>query len=367
MRRITPLAWLGLVAALLAALVVGAVTAPAMGAALATPAPSPSPSGSPGPQPLQPVWNPNCPPPPLPAGGQGYAPLCWFAPSGFPATGYDVYVLQAAGFTKVASTTYTSAILGGFTFGRTYTFYVIAKDASGNLSRPSLPRNVIAVSGVAPTPTPTPTGDTTPPSTPTGLRDNCVADFPGTAFCWTPSTDNVGVTGYLVFRQTATGYVKAGTSSHPGFMEGGLVTGQRYLYFVVAVDAAGNLSPASDLVSVLAREGLPIPTPSCKVAYTQSVWETGMSVTVTITNTDTKPINGWKLAFTFPNAGERLTPPGWSAVWTQTGSTVTATNIGWNQTLSPGQSTQIGFSGTHTGSAAKPAAFTLNGAACAVA
>ncbi|WP_197043009.1 cellulose binding domain-containing protein, partial [Microbispora rosea] len=46
---------------------------------------------------------------------------------------------------------------------------------------------------------------------------------------------------------------------------------------------------------------------------------------------------------------------------------VTATNVGYNGTMAPGSTTEIGFQATHTGNAAKPTVFTLNGVTCDVA
>jgi cellulase/cellobiase CelA1 len=87
---------------------------------------------------------------------------------------------------------------------------------------------------------------------------------------------------------------------------------------------------------------------------------------VVVTNTGATPVSGWTLAFTLP-AGQRVTPPGWSANWAQAGQAVTATPLSWNGTLPPGGATSIGFNGSHTGNTGEPAAFTLNGQACAVA
>ncbi len=66
-----------------------------------------------------------------------------------------------------------------------------------------------------------------------------------------------------------------------------------------------------------------------------------------ITNTAPLPLAGWSLAFEYAN-GQKVTQ-GWSATWSQTGATVTATGVAWNATLAPGASTEIGFNGTHTG------------------
>ena len=87
-----------------------------------------------------------------------------------------------------------------------------------------------------------------------------------------------------------------------------------------------------------------------------------MSVNVKVKNTGTTALSGWTLRFALPT-GQSLAQ-GWSATWTQTGQTVTATNVAWNGTLAPGASLDVGFNGTHTGSTASPTSFTLNGATC---
>ena len=55
---------------------------------------------------------------------------------------------------------------------------------------------------------------------------------------------------------------------------------------------------------------------------------------------------------------------GWSGVYSQTGAAVTVTNAAWNGTIPAGGSVDIGFNGSHTGTNARPTAFTVNGAAC---
>ncbi|GAA0374731.1 hypothetical protein GCM10009530_26570 [Microbispora corallina] len=336
------------------------------------PSPSPSPGGDVTP-PSRPSGITLCPPP-LPAGDtRGVVGLCWSASTDdVGVTGYEVYRLDTGGFVKAASPTGTITVISGLIRSRVYTFYIVAKDAAGNTSEPSALVNAAAVTGMYVSPTPTP-GDTTPPSRPAGLRDYCAYDFRGTSFCWNPSTDDVGVTRYDVYRQTATGYLRVGTTTSTFFMEGGLVTGRSYTYFVVAEDAAGNLSLPSDLLAALAREGFPTPSPSpsptppgCAVTYADTSWSTGFTASVTITNTGTAPIDGWTLRFAFPSTGQRLTQ-GWSATWSQSGSAVTAVNMPWNAVIRPGASVQIGFNGAHTGTDPHPAAFTLNGTACSAA
>ena len=64
-------------------------------------------------------------------------------------------------------------------------------------------------------------------------------------------------------------------------------------------------------------------------------------------------------------AGQSITS-GWNATFSPNSGQVTARNVSYNGVLAPGASTSIGFQATHTGNTARPAAFTLNGAACTV-
>lgn len=109
----------------------------------------------------------------------------------------------------------------------------------------------------------------------------------------------------------------------------------------------------------------PSPPGACRVAATVNAWNTGLTEDLTITNTSTTAVNGWTLAFTLPG-GQTITS-GWSATYTPASGTVAATNVSYNATIAPGASVGIGFQATHTGNAAKPTSFTLNGAACVTA
>ncbi len=96
-----------------------------------------------------------------------------------------------------------------------------------------------------------------------------------------------------------------------------------------------------------------------------SQWPGGFTAEVTITNLGA-PLSGWRLEFQFPSASQQVTQ-GWNAVWSQSGQSVTATNASWNGNLGTNQSVSAGFNGAWSGSNPVPAAFTLNGQACATA
>ncbi|NTW39661.1 MAG: exoglucanase [Cellulomonadaceae bacterium] len=259
-------------------------------------------------------------------------------------TGYDVY----RGATRVGSSATTTFTDSGLTASTAYSYTVTAKDAAGNVSAAS---SALSVTTSAPTP------DTTAPSVPTGLAATGTTSAT-VSLTWQPSTDNVAVTGYDVYR----GATLAGSSATTSFTDTGLTASTAYSYTVKAKDAAGNISVASSALSVTTAPVAPVA--SCKVGYTANSWNTGFSVNVKVTNTGTAPLTGWSLGFAFAN-GQKVTQ-GWSASWSQTGAQVTATNAPWNGSIAAGQSVDLGFNGSHTGTNTNPTAFTLNGSACTV-
>lgn len=146
-------------------------------------------------------------------------------------TGYDVYQNGAL----LGSSATTSYAVSGLTASTTYTFYVKAKDAAGNQSANS---NTVSVTTLAATP------DTTAPSTPTLSASGTTQTT--TNLSWSAATDNVGVTGYDVYRNGAFLASSATTS----YTASGLTAATTYSFYVVAKDAAGNQSAASNTVSV---------------------------------------------------------------------------------------------------------------------
>jgi len=94
-----------------------------------------------------------------------------------------------------------------------------------------------------------PPADSEPPGAPSDLGATAVSTGE-IDLGWTASADNVGVTGYRVYRSTDGGnFSLVGTSSTTGLADVGLSASTTYWYFVTAVDAAGNESAASDIAS----------------------------------------------------------------------------------------------------------------------
>ncbi|MGA5701455.1 GH12 family glycosyl hydrolase domain-containing protein [Peterkaempfera bronchialis] len=108
-------------------------------------------------------------------------------------------------------------------------------------------------------------------------------------------------------------------------------------------------------------------TGGCKIAYVANSWPGGFTADVTVTNSGSTAVNGWKVGFTLPS-GQTITNA-WNASITPSSGAVTATNTSSNGQIAANGGTQsFGFQGTYTGSTfAKPAQFTLNGTACTTA
>ncbi|HKT00809.1 MAG TPA: cellulose-binding domain-containing protein [Rugosimonospora sp.] len=103
-------------------------------------------------------------------------------------------------------------------------------------------------------------------------------------------------------------------------------------------------------------------TTGCQVSYTiSSQWTGGFGANVAITNLG-DPISAWTLRWSFAT-GQTVTQA-WNATVTQSGSAVTATNVGYNGSLATGASTSFGFNGAWTSGNPVPSSFTVNGTTC---
>src|SRR5204863_5448535 len=102
----------------------------------------------------------------------------------------------------------------------------------------------------------TPSADTTPPTTPTGLTA-AAAGSTGANLSWSASTDNVGVTAYIVRRNG----VQVATPAATSYTDTGLPVGT-YSYTVAARDAAGNISPNSATASITIADTTAPTTPT---------------------------------------------------------------------------------------------------------
>lgn len=147
-------------------------------------------------------------------------------------TAYDIF-RNGSLLATVATTTYNAS---GLSANTTYAFIVKAKDAAGNVSAASNSVSVTTLSNNT---------DTVAPSTPTNLAASLTTQN-STALAWTISTDNIAVTGYDIFRNG----VYLATATTNSYAVTGLSGRTTYAFTVKAKDAAGNVSAASNSVSI---------------------------------------------------------------------------------------------------------------------
>jgi chitodextrinase len=164
----------------------------------------------------------------------------------------------------------------GLTPNTTYTYTIAARDLVGNTSALSAPVNATTLSGAT-----TPPPDTTSPSIPQNLIATAVSTSQ-INLSWSPSTDNVGVTGYKIYRNGSLIFTSTGTSFSN---TSGLSPATTYSYAVAAVDAAGNSSNQSLSVSAT-TQGSSFPTPTVSITASPASITAGQSSTLTWSSTN---------------------------------------------------------------------------------
>jgi chitodextrinase len=165
-------------------------------------------------------------------GGTGQAALSWQASTdNIGVTGYSIY-RDGTQIASVGGTTlsYTDTGLAG----GSYSYTVRAVDAAGN---PSDPSNTASAT-VSP-------ADTQKPTVPSTLTATATS-WNRIDLSWQASSDNVGVTGYRVYRNGAQ-IASLGTTT--SYSDPSVTPSTSYSYEVRALDAAGNLSDPSNAAS----------------------------------------------------------------------------------------------------------------------
>ena len=179
------------------------------------------------------------------AGSSSQVTLGWTASTdNVGVTGYLVERctgIACSTFAQVGTSSTAAYIDTAVSPSTSYSYRVRATDAANNLS---------GYSNVAGATTPA-APDTQRPTAPAGLAATAGSSSQVT-LGWTASTDNVGVTGYLVERCTGIAcstFAQVGTSSTAAYTDATVGPSTSYSYRVRATDAANNLSGYSNVAS----------------------------------------------------------------------------------------------------------------------
>jgi uncharacterized delta-60 repeat protein len=148
-------------------------------------------------------------------------------------TGYEVFRDGAA--TAIGTTTATTFSDSGLAPDSTHSYAVVAVDAAGN--RSPLSNTASATTSSAP-------HDVTPPTAPADLAATVNVDARVINLSWSAATDNVGVTGYRVFRDNSSTPIATVTGTT--FSDSNQLG--THSYVVAAIDAAGNQSGFSNTI-----------------------------------------------------------------------------------------------------------------------
>jgi chitodextrinase len=154
--------------------------------------------------------------------------------------GYEVY-LSSSLHTTVTTNSYTFTGLSGNT---NYEVTIKSYDASGNKSAFSSALNVK-------------TADGSKPTVPSNVTSSAVSAS-GFTVTWTPSSDDVGVSGYEIYKDN----VKVTTTASTSYVFSGLDNYQDYSITIKAFDGSGNVSDSSTplVIKTLDNEDPSIPS-----------------------------------------------------------------------------------------------------------
>jgi titin len=183
----------------------------------------------------------------------------------------DNVTFAQIGTAGASTTTYSNPNLAPKTL---YYYRVRATNASGD-------------SGYTNVSSATTAADTTPPPAPSNLTATA-ASSTQINLSWAASTDNVGVTGYLIQRcqgaSCATfAQIAAPAGTGTTFLDTSLSPSTSYSYEIIATDAAGNLSSPSNVASATTLAGPPA-APSALTATAASATQINLSWTNNATN-----------------------------------------------------------------------------------
>jgi cellulose binding protein with CBM2 domain/fibronectin type III domain protein len=197
--------------------------------------------------------------------------------------------------------------------------------------------------------------DVTPPTAASNLRIFGTGSTLVDLF-WSPATDDVGVTGYILRYATRAapaleiGEVPATTPITRARITR-LVSDTDYIFFVEARDAAGNVSPL--IFSPQTHTAVPL----ISVTFnTTNTWQGGgFQGQFRITNNESVPLDNWRTTFAFTGSFQSV----WDGVLSGGPGTFTISAPAYNITLDPGETAIVGATGLFGNPATPPSGFTV--------
>ncbi|SDH83867.1 cellulose binding domain-containing protein [Nonomuraea jiangxiensis] len=183
-----------------------------------------------------------------------------------------------------------------------------------------------------------------------------------------------GVTGLYRSDNAGASWLRINDDKHQWGNMGEALTGDPRVYGRVYVgtngrgilygDRTGGSVPptvTSTATPTITPTVTPTVTPTagsgCSAAYRPgNGWPGGFQADVTVSNTGSSAITGWRVTWTW--AGDQRITQMWGGTPTQTGANVSVANAGYNGNLAPGATTSFGFNGGYSGTNTPPATLT---------
>jgi hypothetical protein len=195
--------------------------------------------------------------------------------------------------------------------------------------------------------------DLTPPSPASNLRIFGTGSTLVDLF-WSPATDDVGVTGYIVkYAQRTAPALEIGevpaTAPVTRARITRLVSQTDYTFLVQARDAAGNVSElVSSPITTTATPGI------ATTFATSNTWPGGgFQGEFRVTNNESVPLDDWRVTFSFTGSFQSV----WDGVLSGGPGTFTISAPAHNRRLDPGETAIVGATGAFGNPATPPSGF----------
>ena len=210
--------------------------------------------------------------------------------------GVKDYIVYRNGDNVIGSSSAGSFIDEKTIPGSTYSYSVAARDAAGNTSRSSEVRISIP-----------PAQDTQAPSKPENVRIN-MSGTSQISLLWEPSTDNVAIAGYDIYRSISSdAFVRIASTTSVSFGDSNLQPETNYAYYIIARDSNSNVSEKSATVNITTSpRSTPAPDPKTEDSASEPsnpatpIEQTGI-LRGRVTNSSKNPVSGVQVIATNRN------------------------------------------------------------------